>query len=532
MESTQPRALRDWHVCLFLVVAALAVRLLFWDEYRFEGIGRDTAGYMSVARNFVRGDGWMNPSLRFLFMLPASLPFPDSYWSPLFPLMLAAGFKVFGVKLAAAKLVSLVAGVCVAPVLFALTRNVLGSWRAGLAVGALAAFHPTLVMWSVRAQPEMLMILLATLTFFVQSSPRLGNKPAFTGAVLGLAYLAKYQNVFLWPALVVYYVLNAPRGVALRRAAVMTAVFVAVISPWLVRNVITFGSPTYSAVSNMLLSYYPPFGGESRVAASLDAPPAALPYLLSHPLDVLRQAKGSARMIVPAFFASQRGSLWMFPLAALGLIALARRWRRAVPMLIFVATVVAVFCMTVPIVRYLFVIVPFWVCLAGAGAGVLLERQHWAPLLVGVALVISSALGGVREVVQTVADKNALWTPSANFGTLEALSVADFIRDHTAPDEVVMCAETYHYAFILERSAVQFPYDIDTMRYIRDRYAVRYLVTSLRDLRAHFSDWETSLPEWVTLVEVVGPERIARPAKNPHYPNVSETRVYRIDGDG
>jgi 4-amino-4-deoxy-L-arabinose transferase-like glycosyltransferase len=539
MERANERNVRDLVTVAVVLVASVVVRAVFLDEYRFEGMGRDTAGYLDVAQNIAGGLGWVSHSVRFLFLLPETLPHPDSYWSPLFPLTIAGVFKVLGPGFEAARVVPFAFGLLVPVLVYRLVRDTAQSWRAGLAGGVIAAFHPTLVMWSLRVQPEIVSIFFVTLTLWLLVGERVPRRPWLLGASLGLAYLCKYQNLILWVPVFIFYACHRPRRDTLRDIARAAAAFAIVALPWWIRNAIVFGDPFHAAVRSTVLSYYPEMGGETRMSASLEPPPPAIPYLLSHPVAVLAQVKHGLRLLVSDFLIHFGGGVSLFVMAVLGVPAAVGRWRRWLPAGGFALVLLLLFAATVPLVRFTMVLVPVWVALAGAGAGYLASGGALFPRVrtaLAVLVVLLCVAGGVRSVARTVADKDAMWTPSANFGVLEAQSVAAFVQAHTASDEVVFAAHPYHYALILGRSVVQFPFEDDALLALRDRYRIRYLVTSDRDWKRRFPQWVDTGPPWAWLVEAIPADEIARPPRNPGYPNVHAMRVYRLhdppDGGG
>ena len=147
-----------------LVVLSAAVRLAYTSSYRFEGMGRDSAGYMKLAENFATGEGWVNSSVQFLYALPESIPHPDSYWSPLFPFLISLVYRLFGVSYSIAQIVPVTFGILVPALLLFLVYELTRLRVAAIAAGVIAAIHPTLVMWSNRVQPEIVTIFFFTLT--------------------------------------------------------------------------------------------------------------------------------------------------------------------------------------------------------------------------------------------------------------------------------------------------------------------------------------------------------------------------------
>jgi len=535
------RASRTWAagVALLLLAASLATRVPIVHDYRLEGIDRDTAGYMQVARNISSGRGWVNDSVRYLFALPDTIPHPDEYWSPLFPLMLAGVFRATGPSFPAAQLVTLLFGVLVPVVVFLLAFALSRSRAVAVIAGIIAVFQPTFITSSSRVMPEIVMIFfvgLALAVLLYRHESR--RKEVWLGVILGLAYLLKYQNGALVVPVVLYYLLATPWRRGIVSILVVGVVSVVVVSPWLVRNAIVFGDPFYAIVRSGIVSYYPEFAGEGRFVATLQVPPPAWPYILSHLGDAKALAHTALYTVVVPFFREYAGSMVLIPFVALGVVTMGSAWRRWVPLLVFSAFLVAFFAITMPLVRYVLVLLPVWVAFAAAGIGVVLRATEargtrgatrWAGRVAVAALLVFVVVGQGRRAIAVATDTTSEWTPATNFGMLEAESVADFIDTHTAPGDVVMAAETYHYAFVLERGAVQMPYDEELLRTLRDRYHIRYLVTSLRDLRKHFPEWEERTPTWIRMVQRIPADEIPRPQWNPTYSHVSEMRVYELD---
>jgi 4-amino-4-deoxy-L-arabinose transferase-like glycosyltransferase len=472
--------------------------------------------------------------VRYLFALPDSIPHPDSYWSPLFPLMLSGAFKAVGTSFHSGQLVTLVFGALVPVVVFFLAFGLTRSRAAAVIAGAIAVFQPTMITSSSRVMPEIVMIFFIGLALAILLKRTESHaKEAWLGMVLGLAYLLKYQNGALVVPVVAYYALVTPRR-AVMSILIVGAFAAMVAAPWLVRNAVVFGDPFYSIVRSGIVSYYPEFAGEARFVATLQEPPPAWPYIFSHLGDAKALAHTSLYTVVVPFFREYAGSMVLIPFVALGFVAMGSAWRRWLPLVAFAAFIVGFFAITMPLVRYVLVLLPVWVAFAAAGTGVVLrvtERSaatRWAGRVAVVALVGFVCWGQLQTARATATNTGSEWTPATNFGMLEAESVADFIDTHTDSSDVVMAAETYHYAFVLDRPAVQMPFDEELLRYLRDRYHIRYLVTSVRDLDKHFPSWREHTPAWARLVYTVPAADIPRPAWNPTYAHVSEMRVYEL----
>jgi 4-amino-4-deoxy-L-arabinose transferase-like glycosyltransferase len=235
------------HKCLFMILAALAIRLgvvaLVYperlnpdrDHWRFAGeTGR-------IARSLAEGHGFSSP-------LHGETG-PTAWMTPLYPLLLAGVFKTFGVytkasALAILSLDSLFSALTCIPV-FLIARRAFGQ-RAGLWAGWAWAFFPYAIYFSADfIWATTLTTLLLSLIFLV--ALRLEDSDNWR-RWMGFGFLCGFS------ALVDPVVLSvaAPAGLwmvfRLHRQRLRWAVtsgaallaFVLVVSPWFVRNYRTF----------------------------------------------------------------------------------------------------------------------------------------------------------------------------------------------------------------------------------------------------------------------------------------------------
>jgi 4-amino-4-deoxy-L-arabinose transferase-like glycosyltransferase len=517
-----------------LTLAGLVLRLALSRYYTLEGTGCDGASYMNVARNLSGGDGFVINSLRFLFLPPSALPQPDAHWSPLFPLATSLSFALFGPSHAAASVMPLLIGALVPAAVFLFALALTRSRRAALIACALAAFHPSLVAWSLMIMTEIGSVFFTVLTLGLLMHPRTEHRPWLAGAALGLAWLMKYQSILLWIAVVLYVLLNTPWRVGLRRLAIAGAVFVAVIAPWLVRNAVVFGDPLYTDLRYNMISYYTEFGSEPRYLGSLTVPPSTWEFMRTHAASVVAHTKTGVRTVTGAFLAHETMSAALWPLALAGVVIALRAWRRWVPLAAFAAALVGIVGATIPQVRYIYVLIPIWLALVAVGTTGLWDlSRRGAPAGAGVRIVVSllvafAAASGVRASIAAARDTSAAWSPSANYCALEAMAAREFIQTHTAPSDAVMVAETFHTALLFERNTIHTPYDESGLRKIADRYHTRYLVITERDLGARLPSWVQASPSWARLAHVIPAAEIPRPRANPDYGFVSEVRIYEL----
>jgi 4-amino-4-deoxy-L-arabinose transferase-like glycosyltransferase len=233
--------------CVWMVLVALAVRLIVVaflvpermnpdrNYWRFAGeTGR-------IARALVQGQGFANP----LFGQTG----PTAWMTPVYPLLLAAIFKIFGVYTRAAAVVmlsldSLFSALTCLPVFF-LARLGFGDRTANLA-GWTWAFFPYAIYFSADfIWPTTLTTLLLGLLmlFLVQMENSRGWRTDLAfGLFAGLAALNDPVVLSVVPFLAAWRYWRRSRGGCspLVPAAAMALGFVLVVTPWFVRNYQTF----------------------------------------------------------------------------------------------------------------------------------------------------------------------------------------------------------------------------------------------------------------------------------------------------
>ncbi|MHB0996379.1 MAG: ArnT family glycosyltransferase [Elusimicrobiales bacterium] len=162
---------------------------------------------------------------------------PDSLQNrePLYPLLVAVIYKIAGAAPLAVKLLQ--AGLSAAGAYFVYrTAALLFNGRAALIALAIAALYPFSVFYDARLLREsLLMFLSAGIGLFSLKAAVSDPRYCYAAALFtGLAVLTKVVALFYWPAFVLLGLFY--RMIDLRRAALSTLVFVAVLAPLLLIN--------------------------------------------------------------------------------------------------------------------------------------------------------------------------------------------------------------------------------------------------------------------------------------------------------
>ena len=236
-----------WATALVLL-AALGVRVAVVILTRHSYVPRtDPADFDMIARSLAAGHG-MGPAIH----LPGlNLVGPTAYRAPLYPSVLAAAYRVFGASWSVGRLENAVIGV-MAVASIGIVASQLWGRRVGFIALAIAAVHPTMVLYgsSLNLEPLLMLMLMLTLAAALQyrRAPHWGWL-VLTGALLGLAVLTRELGWILAVpvAWLVWTADGQPwraahrwtaRGLAVPGVVVLVAALA--IVPWTIRNAIDF----------------------------------------------------------------------------------------------------------------------------------------------------------------------------------------------------------------------------------------------------------------------------------------------------
>jgi hypothetical protein len=278
--ATSPRS---WLSPAILFLVAAALRLAVASLVPFPAT-EGSAYYVGVARNILDGDGFVTDALWSYATPPLAVPRPAfELWMPMSSFVAAAGMALLGPTFWAAQVASCLLGALLAPLTWGVARTAATAagldWRRAVAVafasGLLVALASPFVL--AAAVPDsytpyvVASVAAAALVPGVVSSERVPFLRGLAlGALLGLAYLARQEVVWLGLAVLVATwvgvrrrerarsdagrgTLEYLRAVIVRLVPVVVGGLVVVL-PWLVRNAAAFGTPfPGQALENALL---------------------------------------------------------------------------------------------------------------------------------------------------------------------------------------------------------------------------------------------------------------------------------------
>jgi 4-amino-4-deoxy-L-arabinose transferase-like glycosyltransferase len=172
---------------LALLALAAALRVARWALYT-DVIENEGVEYTRLAWNWFHGRGYVS------IFGGTHTAFP-----PIYPLLIGLAAPLAGSEEAAARLVSVVAGVALVGAVVGLARRVFDE-RIALLSGALAACHPLLVALSSSTYSEGLFLALSTgcTLAAVRTMERpTAARAALVGVLAGLAYLTRPEGIAL-----------------------------------------------------------------------------------------------------------------------------------------------------------------------------------------------------------------------------------------------------------------------------------------------------------------------------------------------
>lgn len=215
----------------------------------------DEGSWLSVATEVARGNGFTTRWLEYPFLKPYSIPRPDDFRFPALTLLLAAAFRIFGVSYTTGLWVIASISLIFNLLIYFSVKKIYGKPTA-LTVYTLTVFSLLQLMYSTEIYTEVLFGTILALIILVSTKVDNSKLKWWTviGLLTGVLYLVRPNAILFIPALCLYFLLiRKKRQISYKYFLISTAIFLAVISPWLIRNYLNFGNPFHVAGSGGLL---------------------------------------------------------------------------------------------------------------------------------------------------------------------------------------------------------------------------------------------------------------------------------------
>ncbi|MFH1474832.1 MAG: glycosyltransferase family 39 protein [Chloroflexota bacterium] len=315
---------------LALYALALVVRLLLLAGFP-DPAYPDSFYYVDVARSLAAGHGF-SVDVVWVFAevggaIPANpvLPIPsNAHWMPLASLVQVPFIWLLGPTALASALPFALAGSLAAPLTWALARDAGASRLVAVGAGVLVAIPAASTVF--MAQPDNFglyqPLVAAALWMGARGLRGSGRAFALGGLLVGLATLARNDGVLVGAALGLAFVWDrwrAWRSGGRRRPAIppwaavaCLALFLAVVAPWLARQLAVFGSISPSSASGKVLLI------RSIEEWNSITTPASLDWLLSQGLGPLVSSRIGGLVAAITIFAVLVGGALLAPFMVVG----------------------------------------------------------------------------------------------------------------------------------------------------------------------------------------------------------------------
>lgn len=468
-----------WRVPLVGAILLVGAVLRVGACHHHVGIDFDEGRYLDNAANLIRGRG-LASSYTSHFFREAAPRHPEEISSPLFPLLLAGSLRALPEDgpdpHRVAQAWSVAPGTLAILLTFLLGRRLFDE-RAALVGALLVALNPDMIILSSWGMTESLYMagLLAILLGADRAEAR-AVRWGWLGAACGLLYLLRANGLAAAAGLGAARLAGrGSAGARLRGAAVLGVCFLAVVSPWLVRNARAFRSPTHTAMKQVAWTE----SGRDLFTWGVE-PPSMSRYLEAHgPAGLAIHLVGRGARAGWALVWGDTGGYRLlglvFPLCAL------MSWNdprvRAGHLCVLFSTLLllGVPTWTGALSRYTLPLRP-WIYLTALG--VILRHaspRKAAVVATGAALLVGLSLGPLRAYA--AADERP--------DDAAAREAARWIAERTPDGAVLMEGAWLHqYAHLFDRPVVWAPAGgIGTLLEAADRLGADYLVVSAPLLR-------------------------------------------------
>lgn len=488
-----------------LVCRAVAALVVPWTPYL------DSSYYTLVAERLATGHGFTVPAIwSFLDVggqLPAdpTLPIPsNAHWPPLGPLISAGGMVLFGPTWQAGQIPMVLVSATIPGLTYLVARDFFGGRLLGIGAGILAIFAGPLFILYPSIDNFALIGVTGTVVLWMSARAVRSGTPdrwlVGAGAVTGLAALTRIDGTILTMAPAIAWLIGrgwlpwrrlGGRPSFLGGFASATA-FLIVVTPWLVRQAIVFGSALPSAGGHTLwiTSYNEQFsiGHEVSLGTYLDW---GWENIVGSKVASWGTIAGRTMVLMGGFL--------VFSFIG-GMVSLRRNSELAPFYVYFVAIFLlmgGVFTFHAPQSAW-YHTSPAWLgfglpmALAGIPATANAAGRWWRFLRRPQTHAFLGVVGIVAAVVLSVLGSLNLWNGWVS-GRERDVSAASYFLDEELTSDVVMYREAASLNLLSGNPTVAFPYDpYPVIGEVIRAYDVRWVVVarSESELRAPLGLWE------------------------------------------
>ena len=481
--------LTDKKLFLIIFIFNLILGLILLPFINENFMNNDSFHYMNVARSIYNGEGYMSHSLEFMGIRPKSIPYPDFFKPPLFSTILAVSYFIFGLNFFAAKIVNIILGSFLAPLTFLFMLRISKSVNLALLASAIITFDRILIRFTGMILSDTIYWIFTLLSFIIMYKAKKKYHYALLGVVIAMAYLTRYPGFYLlFPTLLVYeYVKIKNIKRIIFHSIIVFSVFLIVASPWLIRNYVEYGSPTYSYLIFVTGHTYENGHGYFHslntfwyYITRLEKPQTLIDLILNDPLQLINKMWINLRFsfsITPFFVINNP---FLFLLFLLGCFVLFKTKEIFYPLIFYVVLSYLLYSTAEPSPRFYYSLIPIFTIFIAYGIRALyliLNTKKLAQsfLITLIILILSTNL--FFGIFYFLAQPKTSSEFSEFILFVKKIS-NDIIKNIESNESVMVANDPYTYNYFSNKNIVQFPYYKNKEEFfdvIRD-YKVRYII--------------------------------------------------------
>jgi hypothetical protein len=208
----------------------------------------DSYVHYSLAKSFLTEQWYTSDIIDNYWTQYTQFPFPGSYRPPLQDFLDGLAMAANRPDPASAASMSVSFGLFLIAAIYVLAKGMFDGKTAILAC-ILASFNFFLISRSIELEPRLMVsFFVLMMLYFAEKGPKYWPYAALGGS---LSYLTHYSSIWFIASVVIYQ-LAKNRAMKVADALRCGAIFLALVSPWLIRNAILFGNPLYSTSRNAI----------------------------------------------------------------------------------------------------------------------------------------------------------------------------------------------------------------------------------------------------------------------------------------
>lgn len=222
-------------ILLISVIIAFFARFLICYYWRDTFDKRGNALYViNIALNLANGKG---------FCINEGTPSIDH--EPLYPLFLAAGYKIFGYNWFGQYFFQIILSILTGFLIYLIGKQLLNIW-VGVIAGIYSMFYPYLFTQSLSVIDTTLFIFLLVLSIYLLQSAVSKKEIKWAlliGFVLALCLLTRSSVLVFFPFILIFPFFHCKKSTAFKLLGGMLIMFALTVAPWLIRNTELVGQP-------------------------------------------------------------------------------------------------------------------------------------------------------------------------------------------------------------------------------------------------------------------------------------------------